>query len=39
MNRTQKNAWFNIVMVLLSLAVGIYIAVDIVVLQRVPKVF
>ena len=39
MNRTQKNAWFNIVMALLSLAFGVYIVVEIAVLQRVPKVF
>ena len=38
MNRTQKGPWFYLITMLLSLALGIYIAVEIAVLRRVPVV-
>jgi hypothetical protein len=39
MNKTQKRAWFRPAMILLSLALVIYVAVEMVVLRRVPAVF
>ena len=39
MNRMPKSIWHNIVMILLLVAFGIYIAVEIAVLRRVPAVF
>ena len=39
MNRTQKSTWRYIVTILLLVAFGIYIAVEIAVLRRVPAVF
>ena len=38
MNRTPKSTWYYIVTILLLLAFGIYIAVEIAVLRRVPAV-
>ena len=39
MNRMPKSTWYYIVSILLWLALGIYIAVEIAVLRRVPAVF
>jgi hypothetical protein len=39
MSRMQKSTWHYIVMILLLLVFGIYIALEIVVLRRVPAVF
>ena len=39
MNRMQKSTWYYIVTILLWLAFGIYIAVEIAVLRRVPAIF
>ena len=39
MNRMRKSTWYYIVTILLLLALGIYIAVEITVLRRVPAVF
>ena len=39
MNRTQKSTWRYIVTILLLVAFGIYIAVEIAVLRRVPAAF
>jgi len=39
MNRKWKSTWYYIVTILLLLAFGIYIAVEIAVLRRVPAVF
>ena len=39
MNRMRKSTWYYIVTILLCLALGIYIAVEIAVLRRVPAVF
>jgi uncharacterized membrane protein YoaK (UPF0700 family) len=39
MNKTQKNAWFNLVGTLLFFAFGIYIGVEMFVLKRLPEGF
>ena len=39
MNRTQKGPWSCLITMLLFLALGIYIAVEMAVLRRVPAVF
>jgi hypothetical protein len=39
MNRIQKSTWYYIVTIPLFLALGIYIAVEIAILRRVPAVF
>ena len=39
MNRMQKSTWYYIVTILLWLAFGIYVTVEIAVLRRVPFVF
>ena len=39
MNKTQKGAWYSIVISLLSVALGIDVTVEIVVMRRVPEGF
>ncbi len=39
MNKTQKIAWFNLVGALLCFALGIYIAVEVFILRRLPEGF
>lgn len=39
MNRMRKSTWYYIMTILLLVAFGIYIAVEIAVLRRVPSVF
>ena len=39
MNRKRKSTWYYIATILLLVALGIYIAVEIAVLRRVPAVF
>jgi len=39
MNKTQKIAWFNLMGTLLCLALGIYIAVEVFILRRLPEGF
>jgi amino acid transporter len=39
MNKTQKVAWFNLVGILIFLAISIYIAIEIFVLRKPPVVF
>ena len=39
MNRTQKVAWFNLAMVLLGIAIGVWVIVEVVFLRRLPEGF
>ncbi len=39
MNRKRKSTWYYIATILLLVALGIYIAVEIAVLRRVPAIF
>jgi len=37
MNKTQKTAWFNLIMILFGIAIGIWVTVEVFILGRIPE--